>query len=122
MSLLNTNTTSVTIKRGAATNTDGMGNTYAYTTGSRGSLPTSGTCRVMKASAFERQAYGVQDENATDYCLFTTNPRCDNRDQIIIAATSTEAARTLNVLTQINVQELSRLWILSCQESSRGVK
>ncbi|MGH8120598.1 MAG: hypothetical protein ACRESK_08300, partial [Gammaproteobacteria bacterium] len=118
MGLLDEFTKDVTIKRQVITNTDAMGSSKAYTAAARGGLPTTGKCRVMKASARERFQYGVNDEDATDYLLFTTNPQVDNRDQVTIDG----ASRTLNVLTLTNVQELDRLWIASCQESSRGVK
>ena len=122
MSLLRSRTLTVTIKRQVVTNTDAMGNSKSYTTAARGTRPTTWPCRVMKASASERFDYGIQDENATDYLLGETDPQVDNRDQITIAARNNDAARTLNVLSRTNVQELDRLWIVACQESDRGVK
>lgn len=122
MSLLTEFTKTVTIKRQSVENTDAMSDKLTYTIAARGSLPTQLDCRAMKASANERFQYGITDENATDYLLFTTDPQVDERDQIQVSATSTQPIRLLNVLTQINVQELDRLWIVSCQESSRGVK
>lgn len=122
MSLLDTNTITVSIQRQTVTTTAGMGKSKAYTTGARGTLPTSIACRLMKPNPMERLKYGIQDEDGTDYLLFQTHPRVDNRDRIIVPATTTDPARTLNVLTCQNIQELDRLWIVSAQESDRGVQ
>jgi hypothetical protein len=122
MSLLTTNLKTVTIKRQTTAKTVTKGNARTFSTAARGSLPTSASGRLMKASPREREQYGIRDEDATDYMLFTSNPRVDNRDQFIVAATATTPERTLNVLTLTNVQELDRLWIASLEESNRGVK
>lgn len=122
MSLLTEHLTAFTIKRQVVTNTDAMSSQRTFTTAARGSRPTNMSGRVMKSSTRERRAYGIQDVNALDHILVTTDPEVDNRDQITIAASGNKPARTLYVLNQVNVQELDRLWIIAATESDRGVK
>ncbi len=116
MSLLTRHTKTVTISRQTVTKTAAGGKSHAYTTGARGSLPTSLACRVMQPSARERLAYAQQDVETTNVLLFTTDPQVDTRDRI------TFDSRTLNVLHQRNPQEMDRFWIVECHESDRGVK
>lgn len=116
MSLLNTNTVTVTIKRQVTTNTDAMGTSVEYTTLARGALPTSLACRVMKHSPREQLNFEQQDETATVAFLSETNPQADERDVLEFDG------RRVYVHSSVNVQELGRLWIVYGAETRRKVK
>ena len=116
MSLLKRPTKTCTIKRAATTKSSAGGATKAYTTGTRGTLPTSMKMRVMQPSARERAAYAQLDVETTVVLLSDTNPQVDTRDQI------TFDSRTLDVLAQRNPQEMSDFWTVECHESDRAVR
>ncbi len=116
MSLLTVNTKTATIKRQTKTKATDGNVTTTYTTAARLTLPTSLECRVMQPGARERLEYAQQDVEISNVLLFKTDPQVDNKDQITIDSD------TMYVLSSVNPQRMSRLWIVTCVTSSRGVK
>ena len=116
MSLLKRKTKTVTISRQTVTKDAAGGATKAYTTGARGSLPTSLKMRVMQPIARERAAYAQLDVKTTVILVSDTDPQVDTRDQI------TFDGRTMDVLNQRNAQEMSDFWTVECHESDRAVR
>lgn len=105
-----------TIQRVTVTQTAAMGQQRDYSTGARGSLPTTSTGRLNQNSASRRSAYGERDVEIDAIWYTVTNPQCDNRDLILIGSNK------YFVHAQRNPDLVGKFYSLELRNFSRGLQ
>jgi hypothetical protein len=107
---------SATIKRVVSTQSAAGGEVRAYTTANRGSLPTSTTGRMNQSGGVRRFAWGGHDMTFDAVWYTTTDPQCDNRDQLVLGT------EIYFVQAQKNPDHLDAYYILGLNLTSRNLQ